>query len=71
MRNQDEVRAITIDDLAILGLDAVAYVKRITVDDQIGYAIHAADGTRMAVLANREHAYAAVIENDLSPVSVH
>lgn len=71
MRNPDDERAITINDLAMLGLDAVAYVKRITVDDQVGYAVHAADGTQMAVLADRDLAFAAVIQNDLHPVSVH
>ena len=39
--------------------------------DAILYAIHAADGTRLAVMDNRDAAYGAALENELVPVSVH
>jgi hypothetical protein len=39
--------------------------------DAILYAIHAADGTRLAVMDNRAAAYGAAVENELVPVSVH
>ena len=39
--------------------------------DQILYAVHGADGARLAVLADRDSAYAAALANELAPVAVH
>lgn len=39
--------------------------------DQTLYALHRADGARLAVLIDRESAYAAAVANELAPVSVH
>ncbi len=39
--------------------------------DQILYAVHRADGARLAVLTDRESAYAAAVAHELAPVSVH
>ncbi len=41
------------------------------IPDQILYAVHGANGTRLAVLADRDSAYAAARANELAPVSVH
>lgn len=35
------------------------------------YAVHLADGRRIAVLDDRERAFAAAVQHDLNPVSVH
>lgn len=35
------------------------------------YAVHLADGRRIAVMDDRERAFAAAVQHDLSPVSVH
>ena len=35
------------------------------------YAIHAADGTRLAIMDNWAAAYGAALQNELYPVSVH
>ena len=39
--------------------------------EQILYAVHGADGSRLAVLSDRASAYAAALANELAPVSVH
>ena len=39
--------------------------------DQALYAVHRADGERLAVLADRDQAYAAALAHELVPVSVH
>ena len=39
--------------------------------DQNLYAVHSADGARLAVLGDRDSAYAAALANELAPVSVH
>jgi hypothetical protein len=39
--------------------------------DQILYALHSADGARLAVMMDRATALAAAIAHELAPVSVH
>ncbi len=39
--------------------------------DQVLYAVHRADGERLAVLENRDAAMAAALAHELAPVSVH
>jgi len=39
--------------------------------EQILYAVHGADGARLAVLMEREEAFAAAVAHELAPVSVH
>jgi hypothetical protein len=65
------LRQLTLQDLAVLGVQHMAFVKRVAVNDDIAYAIHAADGTQMAVIADRETAFAAIRQHGLEPVSVH
>jgi hypothetical protein len=71
-----QYRAIPPADFAALGVQHIAYIKPIIVDVENGaaahgYAIHAADGTQMAVLQNRDVAVAAVLQHEMEPVSVH
>ena len=58
-------------DLASLGLQEVAYVKPVKVEGSSVFAIYAADGTEIAILADRDIAMAAILQHDLAPVSVH
>jgi hypothetical protein len=39
--------------------------------DQTLYAVHRADGERLAVLTDRDSAVAAALAHELAPVSVH
>jgi hypothetical protein len=71
MQTNEELRHMTANDLAMLGMQDIAYVKAVLVDGTAGYAIHAADGTQMALTANRDLAFAVVRQNELEPVSVH
>jgi hypothetical protein len=71
MQTTEEMRHMTVSDLATLGMQDIAYVKRVLVDGAPGYAIHAADGTQMALIPDRDVAFAVVRQNELEPVSVH
>jgi len=62
---------ISREDLMMLGLNHVAYVKPIKVDGRRVFAIHAADGTQIKVLADHDLAFTTVRQNNLEPVSVH
>jgi hypothetical protein len=39
--------------------------------DQVLYAVHRADGERLAVLTDKDAAMAAALAHELAPVSVH
>lgn len=58
-------------DFANWGLPELAFVKRVEIDDSIGWSIHAADGTHMGLAPSRDLAFAAIKQHDLEPVSVH
>jgi hypothetical protein len=71
MQTTEEVRQMTAGDLAMLGMQHIAYVKQVVVDGSPGFAVHAADGTQMALITDRDIAFAVVRQNDMEPVSVH
>jgi len=66
-----DIRALSTDQLARLGLARIAYVKPVVVNGVNGFAIHAADGTPMAVAGDRDVAVAAILQHEMHPVSVH
>jgi hypothetical protein len=53
--------AVALDSMESLSVDP----------DQTLYALHRADGARLAVMADRDSAYAAALAHELVPVSVH
>jgi hypothetical protein len=56
---------------AALGLQDVAYVKAVERDGKPMVAVHAADGTELALAESRELAMAFIRQNDLEPLSAH
>jgi hypothetical protein len=71
MESLEHIRHLSTAELAGLGLQRLAYVKQVTVEGMPGYGIFAADGTQMAVVDDRDMAFAVVLQNELQPVSVH
>ncbi len=67
----DTLRHMTPQDLAQLGVAHLAYVKPVSVNDGIAYAIHSADGTQLGVAPDRDVAFAAIRQHELEPVSLH
>lgn len=67
----ENVRQLSERELGLLGMEDVAYVKRVVVDGADAFAVHAADGTQIAVLPNRALAFAVVRQHNMEPVSVH
>jgi hypothetical protein len=78
---------ITKEALAALGAPDLVYIRAVSAKDlldsapppdhvrpdpnAIFYAVHAADGARLAVMDSRQAAFAAARGNELQPVSVH
>ncbi len=71
MTGLERIARFTARDFEALGLEQLAYVKPVKVDGRTAYAVHAADGTEIAVMSDREVARAAIRQHDLEPVSVH
>jgi len=66
-----DVRHMSTDQLGALGVSHIAYVKAVTVNGTVGFAIHAADGTPMALAEDRATAMAAIVQHEMLPLSVH
>lgn len=64
------VRPVKVRD--ILGATPVDAIQGVTLTpEQTLYALHSADGVRLAVMIDRDTAMAAAIAHELAPVSVH
>jgi hypothetical protein len=66
-----DIRHLSELQLARLGLSQIAYVRPVVVDGTPGFAIHAADGTTMAVAPDEETAIAAIMQHEMVPLTVH
>lgn len=82
-----EFRAMSPEALAMLGAPKMVYIREVDADELIAagilprdfqhpeghklYAVHAANGDRMAVLDDRELAFDAARQHKMEPVSVH
>jgi hypothetical protein len=66
-----DVHHMTTDQLGALGVSHIAYVKPVIVNGEAGFAIHAADGTPMALAGDRATAMAAIVQHEMLPLSVH
>jgi len=66
-----DIRHLSETQLAQLGMTQIAYVRPVMVDGEAGFAIHAADGTPMAVAGDHDVAIAAILEHNMVPVTVH
>ena len=71
MQFLEGVKRLSDNELGLLGMEDLAYVKRVVVDGTDAFAVHAANGTQIAVMADREVAFAVVRQHDMEPVSVH
>ena len=66
-----DVRQITQDQLQQLGVSQLAYIKPVMLNGAAMFAIHAADGSPMAVSDDRNLALAAIVEHEMIPTLVH
>ncbi|MDB5392609.1 MAG: hypothetical protein JWM91_115 [Rhodospirillales bacterium] len=65
------LKNLSASDLLVFGLNDIAYLKPAEVNGQSVFAIHAADGSQLAFVANREVGFAAMHQHELEPVSLH
>lgn len=71
MNPSESQTQISAQDLMALGVNNVAYAKPVEVEGAPLFAVHAADGTQMAMFKSREVAEATLRRHDLELLSVH
>jgi hypothetical protein len=71
MKEFERIRQMSSRELALFGMQDLAYVKPVLVNGVTAFAVHAADGSQVTVLPDREIALATVRQHDLEPLSVH
>lgn len=73
MNNQDVARLTNCSakEFAYWGIKDFAYIQPVLIDGQPAMAVHAANGTELAVLDTLAAAQVAVLQNDMEPLSVH
>ena len=67
----NDIRSISPEALASLGVNQVAYVKQVEIEQELRFAVHSADGVGVTLFPSLELARLAIRQNDLEPVSVH
>ncbi len=71
MKEFERIRHMSSRELALFGMQDLAYVKPVLINGITAFAVHAADGTQITVLPDREIALATLRQHDLEPLSVH
>jgi hypothetical protein len=66
-----DIRHISTEQLAQLGMQQIAYVKPVVVNGAACFEIHAADGTPMAIAGGLDVAVAAIEQHEMVPAQVH
>ncbi len=66
-----DIRNLTQQQLTQLGMADLAYVKPVWMNGTTAFAIHAADGSPMAMAADCDLAIAAIVQHEMCPALVH
>jgi hypothetical protein len=69
--NVFDIRHMSTQQLAKLGIQQIAYVKPVVVNGSACFAIHAADGTPLAIAADLDVAIAAIVQHEMEPARLH
>ncbi len=65
------LRTLSTRDFAMLGNDAVAYLRPMVLNGARAFAIHAADGTPIGTAQDVLHGAAAIRQHDMEPALVN
>ena len=66
-----DLRNLSSQDLAALGVQDLAYIRAVLHNGEHAFAVHAADGTLVALSGSRASAETLIRQNEMEPVSVH
>lgn len=65
------LKNLSDNDFLNFGMQQVAYVRPVKLDEGEVYAVHAADGTTLSVMDSLDTAVVMIRHNDLEPITVH
>jgi hypothetical protein len=65
------LKNISLRDFLNFGVQQIAYIRPVRVENKVAYAIHAADGTPLSVMESMDTAIIVVRHNELEPATVH
>lgn len=66
--SREQLRHISKSDLAKLGLNGVAYIRPMIVDNEQVFSVHAADGSQLGIVPSLKVAIIGLQEGDIQPV---
>lgn len=66
-----DLHHLSVEQLAELGVSQIAYVRQVMTNQGSAVGVFAANGAPLAVAASDDLARAAIVQNDMAPVSVH
>ncbi len=69
--SQAALRALSAQDFARLGAEAVAYMRPVLMNGARAISIHAADGTPIGAAPSLSLAAAAIRQHEMEPALVH
>ncbi|MFK7838881.1 MAG: hypothetical protein AB8B83_00985 [Bdellovibrionales bacterium] len=64
------LEGISDQDFLRFGMHDIAYIKRVVDNNNVNYVVHAADGTLISSMNDMSSALAAIITNDLEPITL-
>lgn len=67
----ESLKNLSAQDFLTFGMHDVAYIRRVSVDGEHGFAIHAADGTPLSVMGSLAEARDVIHHNDLESAALH
>lgn len=65
------LKNLSSQDFLTFGMHDIAYVRRVEVEGQEAFAVHAADGTPLSVLDTQDEALSVIRHNDLESTVLH
>lgn len=71
MHTRGEHTPLSTEDLTLFGIDDTAYVRPVTINGRRLHVIHAADGTLLTAVPDRDVAMLTIRQHAMTPASVH
>ena len=71
MTESERIRGLNAQDMLMLGIKDMAYLKEIEVDGETAVGLFAANGQQIAVMEDLQTAVATAWQNGLAPMTVH
>lgn len=68
---QITLKGLSPEMFAHLGENQVVYIKPVEVDGVSSFAVHAANGQKLAIFDSYEAAVSTSVENNLQPAQLH